>query len=151
MTRQIAVVVAALSILGSGPLFAQEAVPGPGRAEVTLIPGGGTFFTSADNSPSFGNYTLGGALTYNPTRIIGIEGEVGGTIGLAQDLRFGAISSSTRTPDLLNYTANLVVSAPTGTAVVPCSQRGARVPACEIHIPTESDARVQRRRGTAPP
>ena len=120
MTRQIAVVVvAALSMLGTGRLFAQEAVPGPARAEVTLIPGGGTFFTGADNSPGFGNYTLGGALTYNPTRVIGIEGEVGGTLGLAQELRFGAISGSTKTPDLINYTANLVVSAPTGTAVVP--------------------------------
>jgi len=120
MTRRIAVFLTALTILGSGHAFAQETTPGPGTVEISVIPGGGTFFTSRDNGPSFGSYNLGGALTYNVNRIVGIEGEVGGTLGIAQDVRFGGItSSSTRTPDQLNYTANLVVSAPTHSSVSP--------------------------------
>src|SRR3954470_8313245 len=120
MTRQIAAFLTALTILGSGHALAQEATPGPGTVEVTIIPGGGTFFTSSDKGPSFGSYNLGGALTYNVNRIVGIEGEVGGTFGVAQSVQFGGGAfSNTRTPDQLNYTANVVVSAPTHTSAVP--------------------------------
>jgi opacity protein-like surface antigen len=119
MTR-IAVLLAALTLLGSGHAFAQETTPGPGTVEVTVIPGGGTFFTSGDRGPSFGSYNLGGALTYNVNRSVGIEGEVGGTLGVAQDLQFaGSAISRTRTPDQLNYTANLVVSVPTHASAAP--------------------------------
>jgi hypothetical protein len=120
MKRQVATFFAVLSMLGSGHVFAQETTPGPGTVEVTVIPGGATFFTSGDKGPSFGSYNLGGALTYNINRIVGIEGEVGGTLGIAQDLQLGSsVISKTRTPDQLNYTANLVVSAPTHTSAVP--------------------------------
>jgi opacity protein-like surface antigen len=119
MTRQIAIFITALTILGSGQAFAQEATPGPGTVEVTIIPGGGTFFTSSDTGPSFGSYNLGGALTYNVNRFVGIEGEVGGTLGVAQNLQFGAITTKTKAPDQLNYTANLVLSAPTHTSLTP--------------------------------
>jgi opacity protein-like surface antigen len=120
MRRQIGTFLAALAILGSGQAFAQEITPGQGTVEVTVIPGGGTFFTSSDKGPSFGSYNLGGALTYNVNRIVGIEGEVGGTLGIAQNLQFGGSSlSTTRTPDQLNYTANVVVSAPTHASTVP--------------------------------
>jgi opacity protein-like surface antigen len=119
MTRQIAAFFTALTILGSGHAFAQEATPGPGTVEVTIIPGGGTFFTSSDKGPSFGSYNLGGALTYNLNRFVGIEGEVGGTLGVSQNLQFGSITSKTKAPDQLNYTANLVLSAPTHSSVTP--------------------------------
>lgn len=118
MTRQIAMALVALTLLGAGQAFAQEATPGPGTVEVSVIPGGGTFFTSGDKGPSFGSYNLGGALTYNVNRIVGVEGEVGGTIGITQDLTFGAIKNA-KTPNLVNYSANVVVSAPTHTPVVP--------------------------------
>jgi hypothetical protein len=120
MKRQIAALFVALTLVGSGRAFAQETTPGPGTVEVTVIPGGGTFFTSGDKGPSFGSYNLGGALTYNVNRIVGIEGEVGGTFGVAQSLQFGGGAfNDTRTPDQLNYTANLVVSAPTHASAVP--------------------------------
>jgi hypothetical protein len=86
MTRWIAVLITGLSIVTAGRASAQEGTPGSGTVEVTVIPGGGTFYTSGDKGPSFGSYNLGGALTYNVNRIVGIEGEVGGTLGIAQDL-----------------------------------------------------------------
>jgi len=120
MKRYIASFVAALTLLGSGHAVAQETTPGPGTVEVTVIPGGGTFFMSSDTRPSFGSYNIGGAVTYNINRFVGIEGEVGGTLGIAQDLQFGGSTiTSTRTPDQLNYTGNVVVSAATHTSAVP--------------------------------
>ena len=119
MKRLIAVVVATLSFAGTGRAFAQSETAGPGTVEITVAPGGGTFFTQKGASPSFGNYNLGAALTYNVNSIVGIEGEVGGALGLSQNLQFGALNGSIKTPNMVNYSGNLVVSAPTHTAVVP--------------------------------
>ena len=119
MTRWIAVLITALSIVGTGRASAQETAPGPGTVEVSVIPGGSTFYTSGNKGPSFGSYNLGGALTYNVNRIIGIEGEVGGTLGIAQDLQFGGLTTNQKGPNQLSYSGNLVVSAPTRTSIVP--------------------------------
>jgi len=119
MKSWIAVLVTGLSIVGAGRAFAQESAAGPGTVEVSIIPGGGTFYTSGSKGPSFGNYNLGAALAYNINRIVGIEGEVGGTLGISQNLQFGGLTSNQKGPNQLNYAGNLVVSAPTGTSVVP--------------------------------
>ena len=119
MKRSIAVVIAALVIVGEGRASAQEVTAGPGTVEITAIPGGGTFFTSRHNAPSFGNYTLGGALTYNINPIVGVEGEVSGAFGVSQDLAFGGITTNQKSPNTLNYATNVVVSAPTHSSVVP--------------------------------
>jgi Outer membrane protein beta-barrel domain len=119
MKSWIAVLVTGLSIVGAGRAFAQESAAGPGTVEVSVIPGGGTFYTSGSKGASFGNYNLGAALAYNINRIVGIEGEVGGTLGISQNLQFGGLTSNQKGPNQLNYAGNLVVSAPTGTSVVP--------------------------------
>jgi opacity protein-like surface antigen len=119
MTRWITVLLMSLSIVGAGRAYAQETFAGPGTLEVTVIPGGGTFFTSGHKGPSFGSYNTGGSLVYNLNRIVGIEGEVGGTLGVSQDLQFGGLTTNQKAPNLLNYTANLVVAAPTHGPVVP--------------------------------
>ena len=119
MTRWIAAVLIGLSVTGTGIARAQETAPAPGLLEVTVIPGGGTFYTSHGAGPSFGNYTLGAALTYNINSIVGIEGEVGGALGIVQSLQFGGVTGDRKAPDQLNYSGNLVVSAPTHTAFIP--------------------------------
>ena len=124
MTRWMAILFTGLVVVGTGRAHAQETAPGPGTLEVTVIPGGGTFYTSGASGPSFGSYNLGAGLTYNINRIVGIEGEVGGTIGDLQDLQFGGLSSSQKGPNQLNYTANVVLSAPTHTSVVPYATGG---------------------------
>lgn len=59
MTRSIAAfaVVVTMGVAGAGQAHAQETSPGPGLVEVTIIPGGGTFFTEGKDTqePSFGN------------------------------------------------------------------------------------------------
>ena len=121
MTRVIAVLVAAASVFGASQAYAQESTAGPGPVVVTIIPGGATFFTEGKdtNGPSFGNYDLGGAVTVNFNRFVGVEGEVSGALGITQDLEFTNGTSNLKTPNFVNYSGNLVVSAPNKTSVVP--------------------------------
>lgn len=118
MTRWMGVLIT-LFTLAAVPALAQETTPGPGTVEVTLIPGGGTFFTAQGNGPSFGNYEVGTGVAYNFSRWIGVEGEVGGTLGISQDLSFAPSGSNARTPDMLTYSGNVVVNAVSHHAVVP--------------------------------
>jgi hypothetical protein len=108
----------ALSLVGTRA-YAQEIGAGPGTAEVTVIPGGGMIFVSSNTETSFGNYNLGGAFTYNINRFVGVEGELGGTLGITQKLAYGGLTSNLKTPDTLGYTGNVVLSAPARHATVP--------------------------------
>jgi hypothetical protein len=123
MTRWIAtaVLLVTVSVFGASRAYAQESTAGPGAVVVTIIPGGATFFTEGTDTkgPSFGNYDLGGAVTVNINRYVGVEGEVNGALGITQDLTFSNGTSNLKTPNLLNYSGNLVVSAPNRTSVVP--------------------------------
>src|SRR5438105_11747248 len=121
MTRSIAVLVALASVLGASQVYAQESAAGPAPVVVTIIPGGATFFTEGKNTkgPSFGNYGLGGGVEVNFNRYVGVEGEVSGALGVTQDLQFTGGTSNLKTPNLLNYSANLVVSAANHSSVVP--------------------------------
>jgi hypothetical protein len=122
MKRIITVVFIALLVVASaGRTQAQEIGPGAGRVEVSIIPAGGVFFTENPDAqePGFGNYDLGGAVTVNFNRYVGVEGEVSGAIGVTQSLAFDGVSADRRTPHFLNYSGNVVVSAPTRSAVVP--------------------------------
>ena len=122
MTYRTLFFTAVLGLIGTSHALAQtpEAGPGPGPVEVTIIPGGGTFFTESKDStgPSFGNYDLGGSVTVNFNRYVGVEGEVSGALGVSQSLDFaGATLADTRTPHLLNYNGNVVIHAARGSVV----------------------------------
>jgi len=121
MTRWIAVLLTAAGLVGTGQAYAQDSVPGPGAVVVTIIPGGGTFFTEGKdtNGPSFGNYDLGAGVGVNFNRYVGIEGEVSGAVGVTQDLQFGGNTSNIKTPNLLNYSGNIVLSAANRSSLVP--------------------------------
>jgi hypothetical protein len=119
MNRGIATLVVGLSLLSAPEVFAQDDQQGPARLEVAVIPGGGTFFMQKGAGPSFGNYDLGGSVTYNFNRVVGVEGEVGGTLGVTQDLKAGGFTDSVKTPNIINYSGNVVIHAPTHSAVVP--------------------------------
>jgi hypothetical protein len=119
---RILVLTAVLAASGAPYALAQstESTPGPGLVEVTIIPGGGTFFTESKDAtgPSFGNYDLGGSVTVNFNRYVGVEGEVGGAIGVPQSLVFGGVTlADTKSPHLLNYNGNVIVHAARGSVV----------------------------------
>jgi len=122
MKHFIAAVLTVVAVSGATPVFAQESAPGPGKVVITIIPGGATFFTEAEDNPlgpSFGNYELGGSVAVNFNRHVGVEGEVSGGIGVSQTMQVGSVTFDERSPDLLNYSGNLVISAPNRTSVVP--------------------------------
>jgi len=121
MRRWIAAVFAVVGLAGVGPVYAQETAPGPGTVVVTIVPGGATFFTEGKDTkgPSFGNYGLGGSVEVNFNRYVGVEGEVGGALGIKQDLQLGGVTSNVKTPNLLNYSGNVVVSAANHSSVLP--------------------------------
>jgi hypothetical protein len=120
-------IVATLFGIGSG--YSQEIAAGAGRIEVSAFPGGGIFFTqSADKTePDFGDYALGASFTFNANKWIGLEGEIGGGIGMRQTLTFNqTIANKQKTPHMLGYTGN-VMYYPAGNdrAVVPYATGGA--------------------------
>jgi opacity protein-like surface antigen len=113
--------VAVVGLAGASQARAQELAPGPGAVVVTIIPGGATFFTEGKDTkgPSFGNYGLGGSVEVNFTRWVGVEGEISGALGVTQDVQFSSVTSNVKTPNLLNYTGNVVVSVPNHSPVTP--------------------------------
>jgi len=121
MTRWIAVMFVAVGFASAHPVYAQDAVPRPGTVVVTIIPGGTTFFTEGKETsePSFNNYGLGGSVEANFNRYLGVEGEVTGGLGITQDLQFTGGTSNTKTPNLLNFSGNVVVSAANRSSIVP--------------------------------
>jgi hypothetical protein len=119
------IVIAACSAVAA-PARAQSSSADPPSVEFTLSPGGGLFFTEKNAEPDFGNYRLGGAVTVNLTRFVGVEGEVGGSFGISQQLDFGARPGlEKKTPNIVDYSGNLVISARTGSSVVPYVTGGA--------------------------
>jgi opacity protein-like surface antigen len=124
MSRKVASLVAMLIVFGVGGAYAQESTPGPGVVEVTYVPAGAAFFTSKGSAPSFGNYGFGTAVTYNINRLIGIEGELGSMIATTSNLQFGDLNHNSKSPNMLSYTANVIVSPWTGHSVVPYATGG---------------------------
>ena len=123
MVRRIVALVMMGMVAGVAGAYAQES-PGPGRVEITYTPAGAAFFTSKDEAPSFGNYGFGTGVTFNLNRYVGVEGELGSMIATTSDLQFGDLNRNTKAPNMLSYTANVVVSPWTGHAVVPYGTGG---------------------------
>jgi outer membrane protein with beta-barrel domain len=120
MKSWIATLLTVAGIVSAPAAHAQGAATAPGAVNVTLIPAGATFFTEGtDSGPSFGNYDLGGGVAVNFNRHLGIEGEVTSSVGVSQDLTFSDRASTQKTPNIVNYTGNLVLSLPNHSAVVP--------------------------------
>jgi hypothetical protein len=126
MKRWIAVMFAVVGLAVAAQAHAQDLTPGPGTVVVTVIPGGATFFTEGKDTsgPSFGNYGLGAGVEFNFNRYVGLEGEVSGALGVTQDLQFTGVTSNVKTPNLLNYSGNVVVSAANHTAFTPYATAG---------------------------
>jgi hypothetical protein len=117
-----------VTLLTAGTALAQEGGLGAGRVEISAFPGGGLVFQESGKGaePDFANYALGGAFTLNVNRYFGIEGEVGGSFGLKQNLSVvDGVSLMEKTPNTWLYTGNAVVN-PLGSdrTVVPYAAAG---------------------------
>jgi opacity protein-like surface antigen len=109
-TWSAVVILAGVMCAGSAQLTYAQATDVP-RVEIGILPAGATFFTSGDSgAPSFGTYALAGSVTVNINRFVGVEGEVGGNLGIEQDLEFTTGTQSMKPPHILSYTGSVVVS-----------------------------------------
>jgi len=128
MTRNTLALLVAFA-LGAGSAYGQEGTAGAGRFEVGAFPGGAIFFTESGNGtePNFGNYALGGSMTFNVNRYVGVEGEGGGTVGVRQNFTAAETAFvNQRTPGMWMYHGNVIVN-PLGNdrAFVPYATGGA--------------------------
>jgi Outer membrane protein beta-barrel domain len=111
MSRKIAALMMMGVVLGAASrAFAQQENNAPGLVEVTYMPAGVGYIASKNDSPSFGNYGFGTAVTFNITRMIGIEGELTALIATTSDLQFGDLNNHTKAPNMLGYNGNVVFS-----------------------------------------
>ena len=113
MKRIIGAFIVAGVTLAASAASAQESGASAGRVEVSAFPGGGVLFTQSTSGSDFTNYALGGSLTYNFNRFIGVEGEGGGTFGVNQQLNVQGGQRSAKPPNTLAYNGNAIVY-PTG-------------------------------------
>ncbi|HKB09443.1 MAG TPA: outer membrane beta-barrel protein, partial [Vicinamibacterales bacterium] len=125
MSGKIAALGIAAVLFSVGGAYAQEAGSGPGFIEVTYMPAGAAYFPSKGNSPSFGNYGFGTAVTFNLNRYIGVEGELASMIATSSSLQFGDLNSNTKSPNFLGYTANAIYTPWPGLKVRPYVTGGA--------------------------
>jgi opacity protein-like surface antigen len=97
------------AVLIAATASAQEMGAGAGRIEIGMFPGGGLFFTESSNGaePGFGNYAYAGALQFNLSKWLGVEGEFGGGIGVKQNLKFNSLEKQ-NAPCVYAYSGNLV-------------------------------------------
>ena len=104
---------------GVSPAFAQTTITAEGPVVVTIIPGGTTFLTEGKNSsgPSFNSYNLGGSVVGNINKYFGVEGEALGALGISQSV--AGYASDLKTPNMLSYNGNVIVSAANRSAFVP--------------------------------
>ena len=124
MSGKITALVVTGILFSVGAAYAQETTPGPGLVEVTYIPAGAAYIASKDASPSFGNYGFGTAVTFNINQYVGIEGELAAMIATTSSLQFGDLNQNIKSPNMLGYTGNVVISPFTGHAVVPYATGG---------------------------
>ena len=115
--------------------LAQEPM-GAARMELSAAPGGGMLFTKPAKTTDidFSNYALAGGFTYNINTLVGVEGEIGGGLGLRHTFTNvvsapmldeagspvldeagnvmaveNTIATRTRSPRTLGYEGNLVL------------------------------------------
>jgi len=97
----------------------------PPLLELTFSPARTVYFAESDREPDFGSYGLGGAITVNLTRFVGVEGEIGGSFGGPEKLQMSSASGpESKAPNLLDYNGNLVFSARSRSSIVPYATAG---------------------------
>jgi hypothetical protein len=129
MKRRIVMVAVVATLIVAGRVSAQESTARPraGSVVVAVIPGGATFFTQSDSGkePGFTNYAPAGDVEFYFGRYVSVEGELGGGIGVPQQLQSAAGPLHRTPPGLLTYSGNVVLTAPSSGSLAPYLTIGA--------------------------
>jgi hypothetical protein len=109
--RSIAVYVVSSALLAAGRASAQDAAPRE-RAEWCGFPGGGLFFTQADDASRFSNVALGSSFALRVDARIAVEAEAAVGFGRRQTIDFGGRTITAQPmPDTVTYSAGVIVDA----------------------------------------
>ena len=121
MKRLIAVLFAFVGIVGTVPGVRAGSGPGPGIVAVVDHSRRRLFFTEDKDARSRASATTTWAARSRSTSIAtsASRAKSPAALGIYQDLQSGGFSSDLKTPNLLNYSGNLVISAPNRSSVVP--------------------------------
>lgn len=131
MTRTLATLLVTAAVALPTAASAQSAPDRPlsPRVEITLFPAGALVATegSGPAQPAFNSFTPAGSILFAITPRIGLEAELGGAVGINQQLDFtGGTLGKTTTPSMVNASGNLVVNLlPGGGRFVPYLTGGA--------------------------
>lgn len=110
MTRKL-LMFAALTVALTGTATAQEV--GAGRVEIgSALFGVGALFmqSTTPTEPKFNKYVFGGAATFNFNGLIGVEADLGLTLGQRRDMTVEGALRHWGTPNLFSYSGSLVYS-----------------------------------------
>jgi hypothetical protein len=123
----VALVATLATLAGAAPASAQESPRRAGSVVVTVIPGGATFFAQSKSGkePGFTNLAPAGDVEVYLSRYVSVEGEVGGGIGVSQELQGAGGISHRTSPSLVTYSGNVVVMAPSDGLLAPYLTIGA--------------------------
>ena len=128
MHRWIALMVALMTaVAAAGRASAQESAPRAGTVVVTVVPVSAMFFTQSTRTkePGFTNVGPAGSVELYLTHYVSVEGEVGAGIGLSQELQDATSTSHLKSPSLMTYSGNIVVTAPSDGSLAPYLTVGA--------------------------
>jgi len=97
-------------VFASEPVFAQDV--GAGKTDLSIVAGGWISFAAPDRSPepSFGEYVIGGNVSFAPLPWMGVEAELLAGLRRSQQLKFGSTRTvTTKAPPVFMDAVNLVI------------------------------------------
>ena len=110
MKRLISTLIVGFVVFIAGPASAQDV--GAGKTDLSIMAGGWVSFAAPDSSPepSFGEYVIGGNVSFAPLSWLGVEAELLAGLRRSQTLKFGSAKTlSTKAPPVFMDSVNLVI------------------------------------------
>jgi hypothetical protein len=110
VARFVSTFVVVCVVFTAGPAAAQNV--GAGKAELSIVPVGWVSFAEPDSrpEPSFGEYVIGGSVSFAPLSWLGVEGELLAGLRRSQELKFGSTKTlNTKSPPVFMDAVNLVI------------------------------------------
>jgi hypothetical protein len=110
VARFVSTLVVGWFVFTAAPAFAQKV--GAGKGDLSIVPGGWVSIAKPDapSEPAFGEYVIGGIITFAPVSWLGVEGELLAGLRRSQDLKFGSTATlSTKSPPVFMDAVNLVI------------------------------------------
>jgi hypothetical protein len=111
VSRRLGAFLIAWAVFVAAPVSAQDDV-GAGKTDLSIVAGGWVSFTAPSTSPepSFGEYVVGGNMSFAPLPWMGVEAELLAGLRRSQVLKYGSTRTlTTKSPPVFMDAVNLVI------------------------------------------